>query len=79
VGIDPVALRGSPGHHAARHYTGGSSQSLISNSGDSEFYHQRQRKEAISAEIKACLDLYFGGHGEEEKQMLLAVSASSLP
>ena len=32
----------------------GSSQSLISDSGDSEFYHQRQHKEAISAEIKAC-------------------------
>ena len=43
-------------------------------SGDSELYHQRQRKEAISAEIKASLDLYFGGQGKEEKQMRLAVS-----
>ena len=52
----------------------GGSQSLISDSGDSEFYHQRQRKDAISAEIKACLDLYFGGQGKEEKQIRLAVS-----
>ena len=35
---------------------------------------ERQRQEAISAEIKASLDLYFGGQGKEEKQMLLAVS-----
>ena len=33
-----------------------------------------QRKDAISAEIKASLDLYFGGQGKEEKQMRLAVS-----
>ena len=52
----------------------GSSQSLISDSGDSEFHRQRQRKEAVSAEIKASLDLYFGGQGKEEKQMRLAVS-----
>jgi hypothetical protein len=52
----------------------GNSQSLISDSGDSEFYHQRQRKEAISAEIKACLDLYFAGRGKEEVQVRLAVS-----
>ena len=45
----------------------GSSQSLISDSGDSEFYRQRQRKEAVSAEIKASLNLYFGGQGKEEK------------
>ena len=47
----------------------GSSQSLISDSGDSRFYRQRQRKEAVSAEIKASLDLYFGGQGKEEKQL----------
>ena len=52
----------------------GSSQSLISDSGDSEFYRHRQRKEAISAEIKASLDLYFGGQGKEEKQLRLAGS-----
>jgi hypothetical protein len=52
----------------------GSSQSLISDSGDSEFYRQRQRKEAVSAEIKASLDLYFGGQGKEEKLLRLAVS-----
>ena len=52
----------------------GSSQSLISDSGDSEFYRQRQRKEAISAEIKASLDLHFGGQGKDEKRLRLAVS-----
>jgi len=52
----------------------GSSQSLISDSGDSEFYYQRQRKEAISAEIKACLDLHFAGRGKEEVQVRLAVT-----
>jgi hypothetical protein len=52
----------------------GSSQSLISDSGDSEFYQMRQRKEAISAEIKACLDLHFAGRGKEEVQVRLAVS-----
>jgi hypothetical protein len=52
----------------------GNSQLLISDSGDSEFYHQRHRKEAISAEIKASLDLHFGGQGKEEKQMRLAIS-----
>jgi hypothetical protein len=30
--------------------------------------------EAISAEIKASLDLHFGGQGKEEKQMRLAIS-----
>jgi hypothetical protein len=52
----------------------GSSQSLISDSGDSEFYHQRQRKEAVSAEIIACLDLYFAGLRKEEVQLRLAAS-----
>ena len=55
----------------------GSSQSLLSDSGDSEFYHQRQRKEAISAESKACLDLHFDGRGKEEVQIRLAVRISS--
>ena len=39
---------------------------MISDSGDSQFYYQRQRKDAISAEIKACLDLHFAGRGKEE-------------
>jgi hypothetical protein len=50
----------------------GSSQALISDSGDSEFCHKR--KEAISAEIKASLDLYFGGRGSEDVKIRLAVS-----
>jgi hypothetical protein len=55
----------------------GSSQSLISDSGDSEFYYQRQRKEAISAEIKTCLDLHLRRRGKEEVQIRLAVRISS--
>jgi hypothetical protein len=53
---------------------GESSEALIDNNGDSEFYRQRQRKEAISAEIKACLDLSFAGRGKEEVQVRLAVT-----
>jgi hypothetical protein len=56
----------------------GSSQSLISDSGDSEFYRQRQRKEAVSAEIKASLDLYFGGQGKERSSCDWPSRSSSL-
>jgi hypothetical protein len=44
-----------------------------SDSGNGEFYERRQRKEALTAEIKACLDLYFAGQGKEDKQIRLAI------
>lgn len=50
------------------------SQSLIpENEGSGEYYARRQRKEAMSAEIKGCLDVYFAGQAKEEKQVRLAV------
>lgn len=52
----------------------GSSAALVNASGDSEFYEKRQRRECTSAEIKACLDLFFAGQGKEEKQLRLAVN-----
>lgn len=52
----------------------GSSDAMFDLNGDSEFYQKRQRKEALSAEIKACLDLSFGGRGGEEIKMRIAVT-----
>jgi hypothetical protein len=51
-----------------------SSEGLIDEDGNSEYYAKRQRREATSAEIKACLDLFFAGQGKEEKQLRLAVN-----
>ena len=52
----------------------GSSAALVNQSGDSEFYAKRQRREVMSAEIKGCLDLHFAGQGKEDKQVRIAVS-----
>jgi hypothetical protein len=52
----------------------GNSSALVTPSGDSEFYAQRERKSAMSAEIKAILDLYFGGRKQEDIQMRITVS-----
>lgn len=54
--------------------TAANSSSLIDDDGNGEFYALRQRKDAVSAEIKACLDLYFAGRGKEEVQVRLAVT-----
>ncbi|HUD64692.1 MAG TPA: ATP-binding protein [Candidatus Sulfotelmatobacter sp.] len=51
-----------------------SSDEMLDSNGDSEYYRNRQRKEAISAEIKACLDLSFGGRGKDDVQVRLAVT-----
>lgn len=51
-----------------------SSAEIIPVNGDGQFYQERMRKDAISAEIKACLDLYFAGRGKEEVQVRLAVT-----
>lgn len=51
-----------------------SSEAMISDDGNSEYYALRQRKEATSAEIKGCLDILWGGRGGEEIKMRLAVS-----
>jgi hypothetical protein len=52
----------------------GSSDGLLNHSGESEWYAARERKTAISAEIKAVLDLYFGGRAKEDIQMRITVS-----
>lgn len=52
----------------------GSSKALLNNSGDSEYYEHQSRKAAISAEIKGCLDLYFGGRGGDDVKVRLAVT-----
>lgn len=54
--------------------TTATSEAMISPDGNSEFYQARQRKEVLSAEIKGCLDLCFGGSGKEDKQVRLAVT-----
>lgn len=49
--------------------TGASSQSLISDDGNSEYYQQRQRRDVLVAELSATLDILWGGQGKEEKRM----------
>jgi hypothetical protein len=49
--------------------TGASSQGLISDSGNSEYYVQRQRRDVLVAELAASLDLLWGGQGKEEKRL----------
>lgn len=52
-----------------------SSEDLIAdNMSDGEYYARKERKEALCAEIKAHLDLYFGGRGKEEIQTRITVS-----
>jgi hypothetical protein len=51
-----------------------SSAEIIQTDGNGEFYRERDRRERLFAEIKACLDMYFAGQGKEDKQMRLAVT-----
>jgi hypothetical protein len=50
------------------------SAELVDDDGNGEYYARRLRKDAISAEIKACLDLSFGGRGKDDVQVRLAVT-----
>lgn len=52
----------------------GNSAALVTESGESEWYAMKERKAAISAEIKAVLDLYFGGRSKEDVQARITVS-----
>jgi hypothetical protein len=54
--------------------TSANSSSVIDDDGNSEFYQARQRKEAIAGEIKACMDLFFGGRGKDDVQVRIAIS-----
>jgi DNA polymerase III delta prime subunit len=54
--------------------TTANSEAMISEDGNSEFFQARQRREATTAEIKACMELMFGGQGREEKAVRIAIS-----
>lgn len=54
--------------------TAATSEALIDDNGNGEYYAHRQRKELMQAEIKACLDVSFAGRGKEEVQVRLAVT-----
>jgi hypothetical protein len=54
--------------------TAATSEAMINNDGNSEYYAKRQQREVFSAEIKGCLDLFFAGQGKEEKQLRIAVN-----
>jgi len=54
--------------------TTATSEAMMSDDGQSEYFANRQKREVLSAEIKGCLDLFFGGQGKEEKQLRLAVN-----
>ena len=52
----------------------GSSETLFDTEGNGEFYRNRERKEALSAEVKAYMDQYWAGTGKEDRQMRLLVA-----
>lgn len=54
--------------------TTANSEAMIDVNGNGEFYQMRERKATTSAEIKGCLDLYFGGQGKEDKQLRLSIN-----
>jgi hypothetical protein len=54
--------------------TSANSEAMIDDNGNGEFYRERERKSAISAEIKACLDLHFAGRAKDDVQVRIAVS-----
>ena len=51
----------------------GSSESLLGQSGDSEYYQRKQRKDVLVAELHAAMELLWGGTGKAEKQIRLRV------
>jgi hypothetical protein len=53
--------------------TGHSSESLISESGNSEFYRQKQRRDLLAQELHGSMELLWGGSGKDEKRMRLLV------
>lgn len=51
--------------------TGTSSAALINDNGNSEFYEKRKRRDILFEEIKAVMDLLWGGSAQAEKRMRL--------
>lgn len=54
--------------------TGVSSESLIDRNGDSEWYARKQKLEVLRAELKATLELLFGGQTKEAKRLRMLVT-----
>jgi hypothetical protein len=54
--------------------TGTSSADLISDDGNCDFYERRECRDLCAEEIKATLDLVWGGSGAVEKRMRLLVT-----
>jgi hypothetical protein len=54
-----------------RHAT---SEDLIDDDGKSEYYAARDHRNAVSAEIKAHFDQFFGGRGKDDNQIRLAIA-----
>jgi hypothetical protein len=54
--------------------TGHSSQSLISENGNSEYYERKQRRDVLVAELEAAIQLLWGGQGQAEKRMRMLVA-----
>lgn len=50
------------------------SDDMIDADGNGQFYRDRERKERLSAEIKAYMDLFFAGRGAADVQVRLAVN-----
>lgn len=50
------------------------SEEMIDADGNGQFYRDRERKDRLSAEIKAYMDLFFAGRGKDDVQVRLAVN-----
>jgi hypothetical protein len=49
--------------------TGASSQSLISDDGNSEYYQRKQRRDTLVGELSAVLEILWGGQTKDEKRL----------
>jgi hypothetical protein len=54
--------------------TTANSEAMIDEDGRGEFFQNRQKREVMCAEIKACMDMFFAGQSKEDKQVRLAVT-----
>jgi hypothetical protein len=54
--------------------TQASSDSLVNDNGNSEWAEMRERRGILSAEISKCMELMFGGRGQEEIKVRIGVN-----
>jgi hypothetical protein len=54
--------------------TTATSEALIDDNGNGEYYRMREKRDVYSAEIKTCLDLFFAGRSKEDVQVRIAVN-----